>query len=51
MALHDEGREFLEIPVEDVTGEHGETSPSDRNASSSSTSAVDTLRASLQQAN
>ena len=51
MALHDEGGEFLQIPVEDVTDEHGETSPSDRDVSSPSASAVDTLRASLQQAN
>ena len=41
------------IPGEDVTGEHDEILPSDRDASSPSASVVDTLhvRASLQQAN
>ena len=51
MALHDEGGEFLVIPAEDTLGDSEDTSPSERDVPSGSTSELETLRTSLQQAN
>ena len=52
MSLHNEGEEFLVIPVEDLTGDVDDAPPRDRDVPSDSTSGeLETLRTSLQQVN
>ena len=52
MSLHNEGGEFLVIPVEDLTGNVDDAPPRDRDVPSDNTSGkLETLRTSLQQAN
>ena len=49
MSLHNEGGEFLVIPVEDLTGDVDDAPPRDRDVPSDNTSGkLETLRTSLQ---